>query len=182
MENKKNSWVLWLGLGIPVVALIFVAIFAYMPSNLETKYDFLYYSKTYNNYCGGNDLNTYKVNNQKISVVTKNDIPADSYRTYSCNNVVIDPPRIYRYNVAAGTSNQISLVDAQKLLIDNNQISPDNISIQRGGYNNMGVFELFGSGNNYNSIYLKNNKNQMKKIDLGITDYYNFSLIGWVLN
>ncbi len=184
MENKKSNIVLWVGLAIPVVALIVVAILAYMPSNLVAKYDFLYYSRNYSTYCGGIEVNTYKVKDQKVLAVTKSDLPTDLPKNSSCYNIDSDLPKIYRYNVTTNERTQISLADAQKLGIDNSPVSPDNISIQRGDYYNNGIFELFGGNNhNYNTWYFKNDKDELRKIDLGttVTDSYNFVFIGWVL-
>jgi len=93
-----------------------------------------------------------------------------------------DPPKIYYYNVKTDERKQITLAEAQKLRVDNNTISPDNISVQRGNSYNAGIFELFGAGNrDYNSIYFKNENNNFKKIDLGLSNSYDFMFIGWVI-
>jgi len=183
-ENKKSSWFLWIGLAIPIVVLISVAIMAYMPSSLVAKYDFLYYYNSYDyNYsrCYNNN-DVYGVKNQKVMESPRliNDTWNDQKKcadfTYE------DLPRIYRYNVLTDESTQISLAETQNLLVDNNAISPDGISIQRGGYNNLGIFELFGSNNNYRDVYLKNNKDELKKISINNSEnYYDFKLIGWII-
>lgn len=180
-ENKELNWVLWIGLAIPVVVLVFVAIFAYMPNNLVVKHDFLYYSKNYSTYCGGFEINTYKVKDQKVFPITRLDLPPDLPINSSCYSIETDLPKIYRYNVLTDEKTQISFADAQKLLLDNSPISPDNISIQSGTGSNNGIFEIFGSNNNYRDVYFRNDKGSLKKINLGVTDYYNFTLIGWVL-
>jgi len=181
--NKKINWVLWIGLAIPVIVLILVAIFSYMPTSLVVRHDFLFYSKSYGNYCGGVEINTYKVKDQKISAITKSDLLPNLPKDSSCYSIETDLPKIYRYNVLTDEKTQISLAEAQKLQLDNSPISSDNITIQNGSYSNNGIFELFGSNNNYNNMYFKNDKGNLRKINLGsiVASYYNFAFIGWVL-
>jgi hypothetical protein len=179
MENKKLNWVLWVGLAIPVVVLLFVIILAYAPNGFTAKYDFVYSFRDYNyDYCNYNAL--YKVKDQKIYL----DNGVLNQNPNCKNRADVDAPKIYRYDVVKNERTALTLADAQKLQIDNNVISPDGMFVQRGGYNNYGILEIFGGGNNYNSIYLKNDKGKLKKIDLGsLNSYrsYDFMFIGWVL-
>ena len=88
----------------------------------------------------------------------------------------------YTALVAAGV---ITFADAKKLELDNNSISPDGVSVQRGSYYNAGIFEIFGGYNrNYNDVYLKDGKNNLMKINmqLGPNNYSNdFIFVGWIM-
>lgn len=179
MENKKLNWVLWVGLAIPVVVLLSVIILAYAPNGFTAKYDFIYSLRDYNyGYCHYNAL--YRVKDQKIYLDNGEIILNDNCK----NHTESDAPKIYRYDVLKNEINALTLSEAQKLQLDNNVISPDGVSLQRGGYNNYGILEIFGGGNNYNSVYLKNDKGKLKKIDFVSPNNYNsydFLFIGWVL-
>ena len=177
-ENKKINWVLWIGLAIPAITLIFVAIFSYIPNGFTEKYDFLYYFSDYSSgYC--NYYDAFSVKDRKISINTNNTAPIQR----ECKNVAeSDSPKIYRFNVSTNQRTQISFTDAQRLKIDNNVLSPDDISVQRGSGYSSGMIELFGGVNNYNTMYLKDGDGKLKKIDLDQINSYNFHFIGWVLN
>jgi hypothetical protein len=178
MENKKTNWVLWVGLAIPVIVLLFVAILSYAPNNFTAKYDFLYYFRDYNyNYCMNGEA--FVVKDQKISINRALNVADDGY----CKmGVEKDPPRIYRYNILTSEITPLTLSEAQKLSLDNNPISPDGVSIQRGNYYNSGILEIFGGSNNSNSLFLKKGDGQMKKVQMNNGDYmYNFVFIGWVI-
>ncbi len=177
-KNKKENLILWIGLSIPIIALIFVAIFAYVPSNFTAEYDFLYYLHNDNSdyyYCIYDDI--YFVKNQKIMITSiTDDIDFD------CKSLTIsDLPKIYRYDVSSDERTVLSFTEATSLRLDNSKLSPDFMSIDNGDYNDMGIFGIFGSSNNYSDLYLKNNKDKMKKINTGSGGYYDFNFIGWVL-
>jgi len=178
IENKKANLALWIGLVIPIVALLFIAVFSFSPATFSPKYDFLYSMHYYNDgYCLG-DGGVYQIKNQTIVIASTTEL-----NKMGCNYTKdILPPKIYRYDVQANKYNLISLEEAQKLKIDSSPLSPDEISIQRGDNYNAGIFEIFGGNNNrYNMMFLKNNKEALKKIDVGAVNIYDFIFIGWII-
>lgn len=181
MENSKNSkWFLIIGLAIPIIVIVFIAILAYSPaSKIEPKYDFLYYFRDYTNrYCAYDGI--YTVTKGKIKIAEIPTAPKGSECRY---DIETDPPKIYKYDVKRGGHYQISFEDAQKLKLDNNSISPDGLSIGRDNYYNAGIFEIFGGTNrNYNAINLIDNTGNVKEIDIGTSNYYDFIFIGWVID
>ncbi|MEI6528435.1 MAG: hypothetical protein WCO10_02050 [bacterium] len=178
MENKPKSWVLWVGLAIPVVMIVIIAIYSYVPSVVNTKYDFLYYLRDYsNNYCvpGGE---VFTVKNQQIAIASTTLLVKGSECRFDAET---DPPRIYRYDTSKDTILTITYADAKKLKIDNNPVSPDGVSVQRGGNYNAGIFEIFGGYNNsYNQMYLKAANSNARQLNMDTGNTYNFILIGWV--
>lgn len=179
MENdKKSNVALILGIAIPLVVIILVAIFAYIPrTSIDPKYDFLYYFRDYTKqYCVSDGFYTVAKGKIKISDVV---VPKGSECRYDLET---DPPKIYRYDAEKGGHYQISFEDAQKLTLDNNVISPDGLSVRRGDYYNAGIFEIFGGTNrNYNQINLVNNSGDTTPIEIGTSNYYDFVFIGWVI-
>ena len=182
VEPKKYSstskWFLIIGISIPIIVVISIAILSLAPDNtIKPKYDFLYYfnDSTYS-YCTNGEA--YNVIDQKVGVsdITSKSTECSSYNTKN------DPPKIYRYNVQNNEHYQISLEDVKKLRVDNNSISPDDLSIQRGDYYSSGILDIFGGVNrNYNAISLRDYKNNSKEININISNYYNFKFIGWII-
>lgn len=111
-----------------------------------------------------------------------------SKKVIYCNDYLqkVDLPKIYRFSSKDSTKTQITFEDAKLLTLDNNTISPDGLRVRNGGYGrgNYGIFEIFGnpSYNDYNSIFLVDDKGNSEKIIDNLTDYYNFSFIGWVIS
>ncbi len=180
MENEKKSNIaLILGIAIPIIVIILVAIFAYIPTkSISPKYDFLYYFRDYTKqYCINDGI--YTVVKGKIKIAESLAVPKGSECRYDLET---DPPKIYRYDSVKGGNYQVSFEDARKLSLDNNAISPDGLSIRNGSYNNAGIFDIFGGTNrNYNQAYLANSKGDTKAIDVGTSNYYDFIFIGWVI-
>lgn len=177
-QEKKSNLILILGLAIPFVVIVLIAIVTLIPkSSIEAKHDFLYYFRDYkNSYCLRDGI--YTVSKNKIKI-TDNIVQNDPNCKYDLET---DPPKIYRYDVERDTFYQISLEDAQKLNIDNNTISPDGISVRRGDYYNAGIFEIFGGVNrNNNRMTITDNKGNAEPIEIGFSNYYDFIFIGWVI-
>ena len=183
VEQRKYSpaskWFLIIGLSIPIIAVVFIAILTLAPDNtIKPKYDFLYYfnDSTYS-YCTNGEA--YNVIDQKVSIsnITSKSTECSSY------NAKNDPPKIYRYDVQKNEHYQISLEDVKKLKVDNNPVSPDDLSIQRGNYYySSGILDIFGGANrNYNAISFRDYKSNSKEININVSDYYNFKFIGWII-
>jgi len=174
----KKNLPLIIGLAIPVLMIIFVAVAIYAPSIFaHPKYDFVFSAgDTYYTDYGDH----YSVAVGKISKTTISQ-PIDSFgKPYPTTRVV----ELFRYDAKADNVHPITFEDAQKLNLDVSPKSPDGYVLTHGNNNN-GIFELFGSNRDYNAWFLKKGI-VSKKIYIGINQdgyYYdsNSQFLGWVV-
>jgi hypothetical protein len=93
-----------------------------------------------------------------------------------------DAPKLYYYSVTENTSREISLEDAQKLILVAGPSSPDGYNVKYE-YNNDGIFELFGGSRDSGYVITKGaGRKNLSGMDT-IENYYGgeeFLLIGWV--
>jgi len=172
----KKNLPLIIGLAIPVLMIVFVAIAVYAPSFFaHPKYSFVFSTgDTYPNDYGDH----YSVVN---NVITKTTNP------YPQNQGIVKysprPINLFVYDAQADTVRSITFEDAQKLKVDVSPKSPDGYVLERGDSNN-GIFDIFGSSQNYNSWFLKNGIIS-KRIYLTAMDnsyyYSNYNqFLGWI--
>lgn len=173
MLNKRNL-PLYIALAIPVLMIVLVAAFIYLPNmGKKPQYNFVY--MTGNGYLpyGGQE---YSVSNGHL---VQNPSPLDN----SAPNVPPKPvvplgqPHFYVYDVTANSANEVSFQQAQALTLDPSNLSPDGYTLDRG---NSGDF-LFSGPSDYNTWYLKGH-NHSSKLNVKVVgnDYYNLQFLGWV--
>jgi hypothetical protein len=166
---KKNATLI-IGISIPILMIIFVAVSIYLPGLfVKPKFNFVYVT--------GNDYYYYSqyqyaVQNGKI---VENEIKKPENRSYEPAREV----RLYMHDVAANTNREITFEEARNMNLDSNIKSPDGFEIITGSHS--GGF-LFSGGSDYDTRYLTGN-NISKKLDLrlvGSSYYNNFRFIGWI--
>ena len=173
--NMSKNMVLWVALAIPVLMVLVVAGSIYLPmSGAEPpQYDFIYALR---NYSDGYEYSV--VDGRLVADVihregATKDVPA---------GVASAPTRFFRQDVAANTSQELSLADVQKLKIDNTIPSPDGYALKRGGQGG-GVFPFFFFEGNYNDQYLVKGTASFKMDLKEISEPYfaPTQFIGWVI-
>ena len=93
-------------------------------------------------------------------------------------------PKFYRYSFESGTQEVLTPEQLSALLMK--ETSSEGYIVSRQ-YNNNGIFELFGSRGNNNSVFVQKG-NATRKVDLPPVQnpyggYYNeFYFVGWIIN
>ena len=172
MELIRKNITLIIGISIPLLMILFVAISIYLPGFFtQPKYSFLY----------SNGDNIYYNQHQytvKDGKLIKNEL-STAEKPFNYN------PRtdnlLYIYDIVKNESKEIPFEKAQTLTIDSRIISPDGFEVvygSRGG----GFFPFyFVPERDYNTHYLKG-PNVSKKINLDqSSSYTNFNFIGWII-
>jgi hypothetical protein len=168
MINKKNVPLI-VGLAIPVLMIIFVALSIYLPSLFnKPQYDFIYTNiGTYNG------RTTYQVD--KTNHVIEVPVPITDLVP---KPTIYDPqPELYYYSETSNTSRKLTLDEAKKFNLDTNLTSVDGYEVTQG--QGSGDF-FFGGGYDYNSIYVKGHGINKKVSTPNNYGYYNFRFLGWV--
>ncbi len=173
--NKKNLPLI-IALCIPILMILLVAGFIYLPSlGNKPKYNFLYMTGNSYSYLGGNQ---YIVSGGHL---TYNPPPPPNN-----GDLVIKPdnslPHFYLYNVAQNTATEVFFGQARNYTLDSSNTSPDGYVVVRGNYSGGDLF-FGGGGGDYNSWFIKGH-NRSRKLNLKLTgsDYYNFQFLGWTQN
>ncbi len=194
----KNNTKLIIGISLPVLVIIFVIGAVLLPKLFfNPKYDFIY---SVDQYCANYDCrfpsingygawSAYKVESGRISKESK--LPVQRIFDSNSNSYQEKPvepvyPKLYRYIATTGSFNEISLEDAQRLVLTDSGSAPDGtvvVNESRGGSGFVG--EILGGGGRDYGLYMKNGSFSKKIIvQNGVsTDYYynsNFHLLGWV--
>jgi len=182
MEYIKKHLVVIVAILVPVIFLVVVALFVYVPNrSVKTDYDFVYMTcdgdmYAYKNIdCYGYMRSSYKVKEGKI-VYTEPDIKSEFY--VAKDTAVV---RIFVHNTEINESREIALEDAVKLKLNSLSVSPDGVSI-RGESDRSGDFLILGGGSNYGHYLIKGDNREKLNI-ISNNDYYGreINLLGWVL-
>lgn len=180
---NKQKWPLYIALAVPVLMIVLVAVFIYLPGvGQHPKYNFVYMSGS-NIYSYSYGYQDYQVSGGKL---VKNPPPPDltppgSPKSFYTPDSAL--PHFYFYDVGKNSAMEISFEQAEMYKLDSSNSSPDNYTIERG--NGGGGDFIFGSsGGDYNSWFIKGH-NRSVKLNLkltGSTQYYsdNFRFLGWV--
>lgn len=180
-QQKQNKWPLIIALCIPVLMIILVAAFVYLPGlGKRPMYNFLYMSgdnSYYYDYYGGRE---YQVSGEKL-VYSPRPIPTP----FPGSNVpVIVPdnakPKFYVYNVATKEASEVTFQEASTYTLDSSNVSSDGYKIEQGNYRG-GDFIFGAGGSDYGSWFLKGHNRSIKlNLKLSGRDYYNFQFLGWI--
>lgn len=164
---KIKNLPLILGLTIPALMIIFIAIAVYIPPFfVKMNYDILYITP--------NDYDCPKIFYLSGSKLYLQDNPNTYYREHnSCNS------QAFIYDVFKEESRQIPLEEAESLNVFSETSSPDGFEIISGGYNG-GFFPFYYNSNDYGSKYVQGH-GISKKIKIQSSgNYKDFRIIGWV--
>lgn len=170
MEFIKKNIDLVIAAAIPIIMIILIAASIYLPRFfVKPAFNFLYISPndSYNQ-------NYYTVQNGKIILV-----PNTKWQRGIPMSVV----KLYIYDVAKDTAQEISLAEAQNLNLDPRNVSPDGFEIVNGSKSSYIFPFFFVSNTNYHTYYLKGH-NLSKKLNLQLNDnsgYDEFRFIGWII-
>lgn len=169
---KKENIPLMVGISIPILMIIFVAISIYLPSLfVQPKTDFLYST-------GGDyySQDIYSVQNGKL-IVQEISYPKEYYRPKR-------NPRLFIHDVVKNESREISLEEAKKLNLNSNNKSPDGFEVVYGR-NHHDIFPLFFYGDtDYNTRYIqKGGRSKRLNLQTDGERYYSyyFKFIGWII-
>lgn len=183
--NKKHVPLI-AAIALPVIFIIILVITIVTPSvTINPEFDFVYVDPS-EQYRRSFDVfeykNRYDVKDGKIIKVPI-EIYVDPMLKYPEDIQYEDAPTLYLYDIEENTSREISFEEAQEFMFDRGPSSPDGYTI-KFEYNNDGIFELFGSGNNDSGYFIVkgSGKKQLTGID-NTMHYYGdgeIDLIGWI--
>ncbi len=175
MINKKNL-PLYIALAVPVLMIILVAAFIYLPGiGQKPKYNFVYMS--------GNNVYDYSYNNYGYSVQNGHAV----YIPQPVNNLTNPPqnqaqPQFYLYDTSKNEATSLTFEQVQTYNLDPTNTSQDGYTVQQG--NGGGGDLFFGSTpSDYNSWFIKGHNRSVKlnlKTVSSTYSYYNFRFLGWV--
>jgi hypothetical protein len=179
MNKEKISVVI--GLLLPVIFIIFVAIFiSVRTSSVQPQFSFIYAasSETSPQKYGVVFENNYVVTNGKITLK-----PISRSKDILDNYDVRKAMDLYLYDMKTETNQKITIEEAQKYVVSDDNISPDGYRVSYE-YGNGGIFEMFGgNGSNYGYFVTKVDSGAKKKLNVATGENYwnnEFNVIGWV--
>jgi|SRR3990167_6008965 len=162
----KEKLPLAVGIGLPLLLIIFVAVFAYLPSLfVQPKYDFVYATSNLSDY-------ETKVVNGKLTLN-----PQTRYRYGTQYEYPLREPSLYLYNVLEEKSTSITLSQAQIYNLDPSSKSPDGFTVGRADSDGVSFFPFFYGGRYDRGQYLTG-----KGLSQKVTDNYDFKFIGWIMS
>ncbi len=182
MHHLRKNIPLIVGLAIPVLMVVAVAISIYLPqATLDPKTDFVYVVGNYPFY--SERTNSNKSIEHEYSLI-------DGYLTDKSFEVTYeggrDPvsyndPVFFRYNAEEDTSQQLSFEEVQKLTLNDSMKSPEGLEVTHGRNDGFPLF--FYDSDNYKDVYLKGDRASKKiNVHTGSDEYVsNFQFIGWVV-
>lgn len=171
MINKEKIPLI-IGLSIPVVMVMLLAISIYLPTlGVQPKTNFLY---SY-----GDEYSRTKYYMEANKVLEREVKYPDYYRAHK-------DAKLYVYDVTTGNSKEISYEQAKSLILDSSVKSPDGFEVASDDSGSYSAFPFFYSRSNYGQKYLKKG-NYTKRLEINKMDgsqsyYYDygFNFLGWV--
>jgi hypothetical protein len=186
----KKNWSLIVGVAIPILMIILVALSIYVPvlfAKPTTK--FLYYtSDTYDYYY--NDR--YAVENGKLVLIPykqRDTVEDTRFPSVKDPEVSLEIPKavlhLFVYDPVANASQEITFEEGQKLRLESRVESPEGYTLSQGSYGG-DIFDLFGGGyHDYNTWYLQkgtvNKKITLEQSASGYRYYNNIQFLGWII-
>jgi hypothetical protein len=204
---------------LPFIFIFIILAVVYIPQwQVRPQHNFLFsieelpndaYYYSYNNQTEDLPTSKYYTISPTGAVIVDSNATTSPYALYTKpkpndpnNSVDIQKefPKIFEYDVKTDETHELSLIEAQRIKISNNPVSPDNYKIVTGYEGgDRGIFELFGGGNRYQKNFyfvpIKNKKIQKKIPGLdfgslrvsnayyyGINFYQQYTFIGWENN
>jgi hypothetical protein len=171
--NKKNIPLI-IALAIPVLMIILVAAFIYLPGiDQKPKENFLYLSGSNNYYPYGQQQ--YQVTSDHL---IQNPAPTSTPSNYPVPDNAA--AHFYIYDVTKNTATELTFTQAKTYTLDSSNTSADGYTIQQG--NSGGGDGLFGGvPDDYNNWFIIGHNRSIKlNLKLTGTDYDNFQFLGWV--
>ena len=167
---KKENIPLIIGLCLPILMIIIVALSIYLPTLFapEPTHNFIY-TTWHQNYASHH----FYVDNGKI-------VQEESSPPYEDFKGNLSTPKLFIYDINTNEVKELSLEQAQKYTLDSSNTSPDGFEIT---YGHDDCDPFFGGGRNYGTVYLKGHHISKKLNIEREANYYwrNFNFIGWVI-
>lgn len=173
--NKQNI-PLVVGITLPLVLVVLVAIAVYLPRTFaDPQYDFVYVVNDRTLY--DRECETYVVDDAgQLTIEAEGADDIAPRRRATCVRGVAT---WYLYDVSAKEERKVTFDALEDMSLSDEPISPDGYWFVRD-YSHSGIFELFGS-NNRNEWFLENNSVRIP-LDVSAQQYpYDVSFIGWVI-
>lgn len=185
----KKNLALSLAFVLPIVLILIIALITYVPSlYVSTDYNFLYASCVNSgDYYSHESCNSYlqkyyTVVNNRLTVNSLDptlDYNKDGVPDFNKNFDV----HIFLHNTQKNESREVTLEQAQGVMLSNLLTSPDGVTISND-YNQGGYIFPFGGGPSSYGHYLKKGRGKvrMNTINNNGQSYYqdSFQFIGWV--
>lgn len=189
-EKQKRAILLAVAFLLPLLFIMTVFITSYVPSvSLSTNYNFVYAtcsegSSPYSYYCSNFLHNRYQVENGQI---VEQEIPED---LDSDGDGVLDVNENYRtrlflHNTELNESEEINLVEAQRLRLDERITSPDGVAVEWEFTSGGSFFPFVRYSSNYGYFLTRGSAKQpLNLINTTERTYYrdDFLFLGWVVN
>ncbi|MEK7499189.1 MAG: hypothetical protein AAB649_01125, partial [Patescibacteria group bacterium] len=145
MKDKASTISLIVGLAIPVIMVILIALAVLLPGrSLNPTYNFIYATGSYPSY-----TTTDKDLVIQHDLTVKNGTLVDDVQSYRTDKIYpIYPyekesvPHLFIHNTAENTNTELTLEEAQKLTLSAETKSPDGFSVSFGK-RSYGVFPFF---------------------------------------
>lgn len=163
--NWKKYFPLIIGLGLPILLIIFTAASIYLPKFfINPKFDFIYSNnQSYNN--------KYYVLDSHIQI---NPNYREDY--YPKNK-----PQLFYYDIKNDKSRALTYEEASLFNLDQNSKSPDGFEIVYGSESGSLFPIFFYTNRDYSTRYISGH-NFSKKLNLiQQSDYYDFQFLGWII-
>ncbi len=173
---KKKNIPLLIGILIPILMTLFIALSIYLPQLfLDPQYDFLYVSGDNYSY----SFPKYVVEDGAVVKREPTEKEKEQYR-YRYDESVL-----YTYDAETNTSTVISFEDAQNFKLNPNSVSPDGFEVTNSRRNYSLFSEVFGGGYRGSGYVIrkKDGSGAGKKIDVNTRNgsyYYGFKFLGWI--
>lgn len=169
-ESKvAKNWSLIIGLSIPLLMVLFIAVSIYVPRLFDNTpaptVNFLYTSAY-------SHPHRFEVKDNRLEWIKGSTVNEQYDKSYD------SPPRIYLHDVSINKSREISLDDAQKILLDSRSTAPDGYKIERNRHRGFFLFDHRDS--NYH--YLVNGAAAHKlELEYENNYYYGFNFLAWAI-
>ncbi len=182
----KKHIPLIIGLLLPIIFIVVMAIVVYLPSmGIKPEHNFLYTTSGASDYYYNNRpqyTEKYDIDSAGRLTTIKEEVVVDKNRDYGYTPKQ-GAPELYLYDVKAETSKQVTLEEAQKFVLERGPSSPDGYSVVYD-YNNSGglMSEIVGGRSGYSGYVMSKGKAKKKIVGLTNTYYYsqNLLIIGWI--
>lgn len=182
----KENFVVILAFLIPILLIIGVALFTYLPSALvSSEYNFLYATcddNDYDNRCEEYLEKRYSITDGKlimneVELKPRYEGDEDFERDYQAH--------IFLHDTEKNESREIVFDEARELDLSEMVTSPDGFSVSSDYNRGAEIFLLFDSGSSYDVYLTKGNSRKKLNIINNNDRYYyryNFEFIGWILS
>jgi len=189
-DSRKRAILLAVAFALPLLFIMVIFITTFIPATrLSTDYDFVYTTCSKNRnpgsyYCNNYLQNLYDVVDGRVrerelsaDLDSDNDGVLDSNENYST--------RLFLHDTALNVSEEISLIEAQRLQLSDEIVSPDGVAVERD-YSSGGSFFPFVRVSSRFGWYLSRGSARQKLEIIGDSErnYYRDDLmfLGWVLD